>query len=74
MITMENTRKIMVISALATIIFFVIAVINYSHTEVFDPAMATMIVFSTFIYGCSSMKYKEEIEEEEATLQNCNVK
>ncbi|MBO4865135.1 MAG: hypothetical protein J5582_01005 [Ruminococcus sp.] len=73
---MENTRKVMVISALVTIVMFLIAVINYSHTDVFDPALGTMIAFGTGIYCCASQKYKEEIEEadkEEATLQNCNA-
>lgn len=73
---MENTRKVMVISALATIVMFLIAVVNYSQTDVFDPALGTMIAFGTGIYCCASQKYKEEIEEEEKkepTLQNCNV-
>lgn len=73
---MENTRKVMVISALVTIVMFLIAVINYSHTNVFDPALSTMIAFGTGIYCCASQKYKEEIEEadeEDASLQNCNV-
>ena len=73
---MENTRKVMVISALVTIVMFLIAVINYSHTDVFDPALSTMIAFGTGIYCCASQKYKEEIEEadeEDASLQNCNV-
>ncbi|MBP5267672.1 MAG: hypothetical protein J6Z29_03720 [Ruminococcus sp.] len=73
---MENTRKVMVISALATIVMFLIAVINYSHTDVFDPALGTMIAFGIGIYCCASQKYKEETEEaedEDPTLQNCNV-
>jgi hypothetical protein len=73
---MENTRKVMVISVLVTIVMFLIAVINYSHTNVFDPALSTMIAFGTGIYCCASQKYKEEIEEadeEDASLQNCNA-
>jgi hypothetical protein len=62
---MENTRKIILISALATIVMFLIAVINYSHTEVFDPALSTMIAFGTAIFCCASQKYKEECTEEE---------
>ncbi|MCR5542066.1 MAG: hypothetical protein K6F71_14760 [Ruminococcus sp.] len=72
---MENTRKVMVISALVTIVMFLIAVINYSHTNVFDPALSTMIALGTAVYCCASQKYKEDMEEteSEATLQNCNV-
>ena len=72
---MENTRKVMMISALTTAVMFLIAVINYAHSSVFDPALSTMIAIGTSVYCCASQKYKEDIEESEseATLQNCNV-
>ena len=61
---MKKTRTGMTISAVTTLVLFIMAIVNYIHTGFWDITLSGLIACNAAICCCSVEKYKAEKSEQ----------